>query len=195
LVSLLAVSGCSSRYLTWRAQGPAAPQAGKIAIVMTDHREPRKGGERPEEIGIRTNAWGIPAPIVLGVNEFPQSIVDFVAQAALAGGIGVTGAQDGGATARVVVDVQTFWCTGYNPVFKANITAGVSIVDPATGAVRMAAVPLMAEGGGMNCRSIYRKLLSDLFHNAQALFATPEVHAAVLGAPMAAPGVPPPAGQ
>jgi hypothetical protein len=183
LALLSSFVGCGGgHYLTWRAAPPAPTMAGKLAIEIQDKREPKKGGERPEQIGLQTGSFGIPTPIRLPPNELVQRMHDFVTQAAMAAGVGVVApGQEASASTKVVVEVQTFWCTGYSPAYKANITAGVMVVDPATGQVRVAAQPLIAEAGGMNCQSIYRKLLSNLFENARTMFAAGPVREGAVG--------------
>ncbi|MCU1283213.1 MAG: hypothetical protein JWM53_6759, partial [bacterium] len=128
--------------------------------------------------------FGIPQAIRLKGNDgVAISVRELVTQAAAASGLATVAAgQEASATGKIVVEVQTLWCTGYNPVYKADVTASVMIVDPTSGAVRVPAQPVTASGSGMVCQSIYRKLLSDIYQQTATMFAQPNVKQATLGA-------------
>jgi hypothetical protein len=188
LMTLLVLStvGCGggAHYLRWNGTAAtAATGTGKVAVAVTDKREEKKGGLHPEQVGLQTGSFGIPMAIKLkGADSVAGSVRDLIAQAAAGAGLGVTApGQDAAATGKIVVEVQTLWCTGYNPVYKADISASVMIVDPATGAVRVPAQPLNASGSGMVCQSIYRKLLSDVYQQAMSMLSQPNVKQSTLG--------------
>ncbi len=197
MIALVVLSsvGCGGggHYLRWNGTA-AMPAAGgsKVAIAVTDKREEKKGGLHPNEVGLQTGSFGIPQAIRLkGSDSVSGSIQDLVAQAAAASGLGVAApGQEASATGKIAIEVQTLWCTGYSPAYKADITASVMIVDPATGAVRVPAQPLTASGGGMVCQSIYRKLLSDIYQQAVTLLSQSNVKQAALSAPAAASAAP-----
>lgn len=186
---LLAMSaiGCGGggHYLMWNGTPAAAAANGKVAISVDDKREEKKGGAHQDVVGLQTGSFGIPQAIRLRPNDgVSLSIRELVAQAAAAAGMGVVApGQEGTASGKIVVEVQTLWCTGYSPAYKADVTASVMVVDPVTNAVRVAAQPLTASGGGMVCQSIYRKLLSDIYQQAVTMFSQPALKQAALGIP------------
>lgn len=185
-LSLLAV-GCGP-YLQYKAQPPAPSLQGKVVVEVRDAREPGKGGNQHEQVGVHTGTFGIPDEIrVDGPMVVTDTMQELVSQAAEAAGIGVTRAGDPAATARVVVDVQRLWCAGYNPAYKGDVTAGLMITDPTGQQVRVPAQPLHAEDGGMDCKRIYKKALTDFFKATRALFETPPIRAAATGIPTAGP--------
>jgi hypothetical protein len=191
-VLMLCAVGCGP-YLQYKTMPPAASPAGKIIVDVRDSREPKAGGTNHEQVGMQTGSFGIPSPIRI---ESPTKMVEtmhqLVSEAALAAGVGVaTSDGDPTATARVIVDVQRFWCTGYNPVYKGDITASVSVLDPAAQQVRVPGQPVHSEDGGMNCRSIFRKALTDFFVATRTMLSMPPVVAAATGANTQA--APPPA--
>jgi hypothetical protein len=182
---MLSMVGCGGggHYLRWNATPAASSMSGKLAIAVTDKREEKKGGLHQDEVGRQTGSFGIPQAIRLKKSDsVASSVRDLVAQAAAAAGIGVAApGQEGSATAKLVIEVQTLWCTGYNPVYKADVTASVAVVDPATGAVRVPAQPLSASGGGMACQSIYKKLMSDIYQQAKTLLSQSPIKQASIG--------------
>ena len=190
-LSLLAV-GCGP-YLQYKPMPPAPTPAGKIIVEVRDSREPGKGGTHHERVGMMTGMFGIPSPVeAKSPTEVTDVMAKLIGEAAMSAGIGVAQAGDqSGATARVIVDVQRLWCTGYNPVYKGDVTASLEVTDPAGQQVRIPGQPLHADDGGIDCRRIYRTALTNLFKNAQALVASANVHAAATGANLAPP--PPPA--
>ena len=170
MVGLLSLAGCGGKYLRWNGAPAASAMSSKIALEVTDKREEKKGGAHAEQIGLQTGSFGIPQAIRLKGETLVEDVRALLTQAAAATGIGVVApGQESSANGKVVVEVQTFWCTGYSPAYKADITASVSVVDPATGAVKVPAQPLTASGGGMVCQSIYKKLLSDIYKQAETL--------------------------
>lgn len=177
-LALLSTAGCAP-FLHYRAQPPSLPLAGRVVIEVHDRREPGRGGLQPQQIGVHANLIGIPRMLLA---ETPTTVDDtmarLVADAARAAGIGVAPpGQEATATARVVVEVQRFWCTGYTPVYKGDVTASLSVVD-AAGNVRVPAVVVHGEDGGLGCKKIYETALTRFFDGSRALFATPEVRAA-----------------
>lgn len=194
--SLLALSlfaaGCGGTYLQYKPMPPAPTPAGKIIVEVRDSRETGKGGDHKERVGMMTGTFGIPSPVkASSPTEVSEVMARLIGEAAMSAGIGVAAPNDPGATSRVIVDVQRLWCTGYSPVYKGDVTASLQIMDPAGQQLRIPGQPLHADDTGMDCRRIYRKALTDLFKNAQALFAQAQVHAAATGANTAPP--PPPA--
>jgi hypothetical protein len=190
-LSLLAV-GCGP-YLQYRSQPPAPSPAGKVIVEVRDSREPKKGGDKKEEVGVRTGAFGIPDEIRV---DSPMTVTEtmhkLVTEAALASGIGVAAqGQEASATARVVVDINRLWCAGYRPVYKGDVTASMMVLDPNGQQVRVVGQPVHGEDGGMDCKRIYKKALTDFFNNARALFTMPQVKDAATGANTRA--APPPA--
>lgn len=171
ILGMMSMAGCGGgKYLRWSGAPPASAMSTKVALEVTDKREEKKGGLHAEQIGLQTGSFGIPQAIKLKNETLAGDVRDLLTQAAASSGLGVVAAgQEAGAAGKFVVEVQTFWCTGYNPVYKADITASVTVVDPATGAVRVPAQPLTASGGGMVCQSIYKKLLSDIYRQAASL--------------------------
>lgn len=185
-LSLVAV-GCGP-YLRYRTQPPAPPLSGKLIVEVRDSREPGKGGNEHEQVGVHAGAFGIPDTIKV---ESPTTVADtmhkIVGEAAMAAGLAVAGKGDeAGATARVIVDVQRFWCAGYGG-YKGDVVASVMVTDPAGQQVRIPGQPVHAEDGGIDCRRIFEKALSDFLIAARALFAQPQVKGAALGAVQFAP--------
>lgn len=195
LVAAVATVGaaCGGRWLTWKSR-PAAPAvAGKIMITVTDRREEKKGGQDPRVVANERNGWGIPFAIRLRTNEeAAESLRDMLGQAALTAGIGVAPVGDNMATARVAVEIQNMWCDGYSMVYKANLTASVMVLGP-DNQPRMAAMPLTAEDGHMNCRSAYQKMLTKAYDQAVAMMSMPQFKEAAMGGGAAPPPPPPPA--
>jgi len=171
--------GCGP-YLQYRAAKPAPTFNGRVAIEVRDSREPKAGGQDHAEVGMQTGAFGIPTMIKL---DDPMAVTvttaALVADAARAAGFGVVGPGDA-PTAKVVIDVQRFWCTGYNPVYKADVTASLSVMDASGTQIRVPGMPLHAEDGGMNCKRIYYKTLSMLFDAARAMLSNPNIAAALV---------------
>ena len=202
LLSLVVVAGCGPhRYLVWEAAPPAPSLMGRAAINVTDHREPKKGGDDPSVVGFQRSGFGIPYPIHIGnPGQLSMDMHELLAEAMMSVGVAVLApGQDQGASSRVMVDIQSFWCDGYWPVFKGGIVAGVTIVDGATNQVRVPGQPLAAEGAAGDCRTAYHKALNALFNNARAMFGSPQIHEALVAAgppPMGgAPPPPPPPAQ
>lgn len=187
-LGLLAV-GCGP-YLQYKSMPPSSSPVGKLIVDVRDSREPKAGGLKHEQVGMQTGSFGIPTAIRV---EGPTTVVDtmhaLVSEAALAAGIGVaTAPNDPAATGRVIVDIQRFWCTGYSPVYKGDITASMSVTDGAAQQVRVPGMMVHSEDGGMNCRSIFRKALTDFLNSARGMLLMPNVKAAATGAnTMAAP--------
>jgi hypothetical protein len=185
-VVALSMIGCGGggHYLRWNSTPAASVMSGKVSVAVEDKREEKKGGLHQNEVGLQTGSFGIPQAIRLKGNDgVAISVRDLITQAAAASGLATVAAgQEASATGKIVVEVQTLWCTGYNPAYKADVTASVMIVDPTTGAVRVPAQPVTASGGGMVCQSIYRKLLSEIYQQAATMLSQPNVKQATLGA-------------
>jgi hypothetical protein len=128
--------------------------------------------------------------------QLTMDVHDLVTGAALSAGLGVVPpGQEQGATSRIAVDIQNFWCDGYWPVYKAGVVMGVTIVDPSGTQVRIPAQPIQGEQSDGDCRGAYRKVLTNVFSVLRAMFSSPQIGAAVVGNPaMGAPpmGAPPP---
>jgi hypothetical protein len=198
LFSLLVAAGCGpSHYLIWEAAPPAPGVMGRAAISVADRREAKKGGQDPSVVGFQRNGWGIPFAIHIGGPEqLSMDMHDLIAQAALSAGIGVAApGQDQGATSRIVIEIQNFWCDGYWPVYKGGVVASVVITDAATNQVRIPGQPLQAEGSDGQCRGAYHKALNSLFMTARAMFSSPQIRGALLAAGGPPPGAPPPPAQ
>jgi hypothetical protein len=193
-VVVVLIGGCGGpeRYLRWNSRPSAPAVTGNLAIEVMDRREPEKGGNDTRAIGLGTGAFGIPDTIRLASpTEVAESVHDYLAQAALAGGIAV--AAPGGAppSAKAMVVIQTMWCTGYAFVFKADVTLNITFVDPATNQVRMNTAPFHTDDGDSDCRGAYMKALSKGFDAALVMFNNPQVKGAVVGQ-AAPPQMPPP---
>jgi hypothetical protein len=195
LMLLLPVAGvgCGGTYLTYKAQPPAPSLNGKVAIEVRDTREAGRGGDKTDQVGLQTGAFGVPAPIRLRAPEDVSGTVHkLVGEAAQSAGVAVVppGASD--ATGKLLVEVQRFWCTGYSPAYKGDVTLSLTVTDPSGAQVRVPGQPLHAEAGGMDCRGIYKKILTQLFDSTRtALSAEPLRSAAVSGTPSTASAAPP----
>ncbi len=181
-LSLLAV-GCGP-YLQYKSAPPAPGPSGKVIIEVRDEREPKRGGDKKEEVGVHSGTFGIPDEIrVDGPMTVTDTMTRLFGDAARAAGLAVAAKGDeSGATSRVLVSVQRLWCTGYHPAYKADVTASVSILDPAGQQIRVPGQPVHAEDGGMDCKRIYKKTLTDFFNATRTLFSMPQVHDAASGA-------------
>lgn len=191
LLSVVLV-GCGP-YLQYKAQ-PAAPSpAGKIIVEVRDNREPKVGGDKKEVVGLQTGSFGIPTAIrVPTPTTVTETMTKLVGEAAMSAGVGVAAKGDeAGATARVIVDVQRFWCTGYNPVYKGDVTASLTVLDPNGQQVRIPGQPVHGQDGGMNCQGVFKKALTDFFSATKAMLAMDNIKAAATGANTQA--APPPA--
>jgi hypothetical protein len=118
-----------------------------------------------------------------------DTIRKLVSDAALSAGLGVaTDPNDTSATARLIVDVQRLWCTGYRPAYKADVTASVTVTDGAAQQIRVPGMLVHAEDGGMDCKRIFKTALTRFFGSARGMLTMPNVQAAATGAnPQAAP--------
>ncbi|HEX4461030.1 MAG TPA: hypothetical protein VIA18_23780, partial [Polyangia bacterium] len=157
---------CGPTYIIERRGGPPPPLYGRVSIEVTDHREPKKGGADPTQIGNERSGWGIPFAIrVDGGMAF--QLHDFLARQALDAQIGVLPiGQIAGATSRLIIDVQQYWCDGYPPVFKADAVASATIVDGATGQVRVPGQPFVGHGEAGNCKVALHRMREALAANA-----------------------------
>jgi hypothetical protein len=179
---LVAVAGCGfagcGGLLSYKAAPPAPVQRGRVVIDVRDSREPKDGGNKHEEVGVHSGAFGIPDMLTVdGPTVVADTMRRLVADAARAAGIGVT---DGpGATARVLVDVQRLWCAGYGG-YHAAVTASISVYDPNGQQIRVPGVPVSAEDGGLKCKRVFKHALTDFFRATQAMFANPNVTGALV---------------
>ena len=191
-LAALGGGGCGPTYVVERRDGPPPPLFGRVSIEVTDHREPKKGGADPSLIGNERSGWGIPFPVrVDGGLSF--QLHDFVARQALDVQIGVlpTG-QIAGATSRLIIDTQQYWCDGYPPLFKADGVASATIVDGATAQVRVPGQPLMGHGEAGNCRVALHRMREALAASTRAFFTTPQLRDALIGEPAPPQSAPPP---
>jgi len=185
---LMGAVACGGRWMTWRAQPAAAMVAGKVMITVADHREVKKGGDDPRVVGQERNGWGIPFAIRMPTPTEPaDSVRDLLGQAALTAGVGVAPMGDQTGTAKVAVEIQSMWCDGYSPVYKANLTASVIVLAP-DGMVRVPGMPLQSEDGAWNCHDAYKNMLTKAYDQAVAMMSQPQVKSALTGI-----GGPPPA--
>jgi hypothetical protein len=187
VVLFATLSGCNLPLLTYHSQ-PAAPMvAGKVAITVTDKREPELGGKDPRVVGQERNGWGSPLPVRASTpTEAEETLRDLLGQAALTAGIGVAKATDPTPTAKVTVEIQRMWCDGYSPVYKADLTANVTVLG-ADGSVRMPAQELKSEDGSWSCHDAYRNMLTKTYTQAVAMMSQPPFKDAVVGAAHAPP--------
>jgi len=191
-LTLLAVAGCGPTYVI--QQQPQQPLYGRVSIEVSDHREPKKGGTDPSMIGNERSGWGIPSPMHLnGPGELSFQVHELLAQEAMNTGIGVQPpGQVQGATSRLIVDIQQYWCDGYPPSFKADAVVSAMIIDGATGQVRVPGQPLTAHGEAGSCHHALRRMLNALASNARGMFSNPSLHQALIAEPGPPPGAPPP---
>ena len=187
-------AGCGPRYVIVRPAPPPLPLYGRVSIEVSDHREPKKGGADPSVIGNERSGWGIPYPLRLGgPAELSMQVHDLFAQEAIATQIGVLPlGQTAGATSRLIVDIQSYWCDGYPPSFKADAVASATIIDGATGQVRVPGQPLSAHGEAGSCGYALRRMMRSLAGSARGMFADPQLHAALIAEPAGAPAAAPP---
>jgi hypothetical protein len=173
---------------------PAVPLVGRVSIEVADRREPKRGGNDPSQIGVERSGWGIPYPIrVDGPAGLAMETHDSLAQAANENGIGVLAMGEvAGATSRLIIEIQNFWCDGYPPVFKAHAVLSATIIDGMTGQVRVPGQPLVADGDAGTCRAALYRMRRALYSAARGFFATPQLRAALIAEPAAAPPAPPP---
>jgi hypothetical protein len=184
---LLVASGCGP-YLTWETRPPAAPLQGKVIVEVRDAREPERGGKDKRQIGVATQGmsvggFGIPQAIRMKDDTVvAQTLRAVVSEAAQAAGLAVVPEGTPDATAKIIVEVQRFWCSGYDPVYKGDVVASLMIVDPPGQQVRLPAQPIQTNDAAMQCKPVFHKALSDAFGATAALLAQPQVKAAALGA-------------
>lgn len=184
---LAAGFGCGPTYIV-RTSTPAPTLYGRVSVEVTDRRDPKHGGADPSQIGIERGSWGIPSPVRIGA-PLALELHDLLADAASSTGIGVLPlGQNAGATSRLMVEIQDFWCDGYPPVFKSRAVASAAILDGMTGQVRVPGQPLMAERDAGNCHAALRRTMDALRTAAVAMFANPQLHAALINEPAAPPG-------
>jgi hypothetical protein len=193
LLMLLAVAGCGTTYVVQQQQ-PQQPLYGRVSIEVTDHREPKKGGADPSMIGNERSGWGIPSPLHLnGPGELSFQLHEIFAQEAMNTGIGVQPpGQVQGATSRLIIEIQQYWCDGYPPSFKADAVVSAMIIDGATGQVRVPGQPVVAHGEAGSCRHALRRMQNALASSARGMFSTPQLHQALIAEPGPPPGAPPP---
>jgi hypothetical protein len=191
---LLAVAGCGPTYIVQQQAPPPPPLYGRVSVEIADRREPKKGGADPSLIGNERSGWGIPYPLRLGgPAELAYQVHELFAQEAIATGIGVLPLGQGqGATSRLIVEIQQYWCDGYPPSFKADAVASAMVIDGVTGQVRVPGQPLSAHGEAGSCRHALRRMLNSLSASARGMFANPPLHAALIAEPGPPPGAPPP---
>ncbi|HEX9101947.1 MAG TPA: hypothetical protein VF997_07080 [Polyangia bacterium] len=194
LLLSLAAGGCGPRYVVVQEQPPPPPLYGRVSVEVSDRREPKRGGADPSVIGNERSGWGIPVAVRIGgPGELALEVHDLFAEAATSTGIGVLPlGQAAGATSRLVVEIQTFWCDGYPPAFKADAVVSATIVDGATGQVRVPGQPLAVRGEAGSCHYALRRAMGALSSSARAMFANPPLHEALIAEPAAAAPPPPP---
>jgi hypothetical protein len=186
LTVALLLAGCGP-YLTYQARPPAPPLQGKVVIVVHDTREPERGGKDKRQIGVATQGmsiggFGIPQAIRMkDANVVTDTLRAIVIDAAQANGLAVVPEGTPDATAKIVVEVQRFWCSGYDPVYKGDVVASVMVSDPAGAQVRLPAQPIQASATHRQCKPVFHDALSGAFETTAALFAQPQVKAALLG--------------
>jgi hypothetical protein len=197
---LLLVAGCGPRYIIQQQAPPPPPLYGRVSVEVSDRREPKKGGQDPAMIGNDRSGWGIPYPVRLeGPAELALQVHDLFMQEAMSTGIGVLPlGQAAGATSRLVLEIQGYWCDGYPPAFKADAVVSAIIVDGATGQVRVPGQPIVAHAEAGSCHHALRRMINSLSSSARGLFANPQLHAALIAEsaappPDAPPPPPPPA--
>jgi hypothetical protein len=128
-----------------------------------------------------------------GPAELAFQVHELFAQEAINTGIGVLPlGQAQGATSRLIVEVQQYWCDGYPPSFKADAVASAMIIDGATGQVRVPGQPLSAHGEAGSCHWALRRVMDALSSSARGMFANPQLHQALIDEPGPPQGAPPP---
>jgi hypothetical protein len=180
-LSLLAV-GCGP-YLQYKSQPPSPSPAGLILVEVRDNREPNAGGVHKDRLGVQAGALGIPSDIKLdSETTVAETVHKLVSEAALSAGVGVAGkGQEQAATARVVIEIQRFWCAGYGG-YKGDVTASLMVLDPSGQQIRVPGQPVHGEDGGINCKSIFKKALTDFYGRTKELFAVQQIRDAATGA-------------
>jgi hypothetical protein len=191
--AVIAAGGaCGPTYVIQRPAPPPLPLYGRVSIEVMDRREPKKGGADPSVIGNERSGWGIPSAIrVDGPGALPFELHDLFAQHAVSSQIGVLPVgQTVGATSRLIIEIQTYWCDGYPPAFKADAVASATVIDGATGQVRVPGQPITAHGDAGSCRMALRRMMGALASTARGMFATPQIHDALIAEPAGAPPQP-----
>ena len=77
-------------------------------------------------------------------------------------------------------------------MFKADAVASATIVDGATGQVRVPGQPLMGHGESGSCRGALHRMREALAASARGIFTTPQLRDALVAEPGPPPGAPPP---
>ena len=195
-LAAVADGGCGPTYVIQQPAPPPPPLYGRVSIEVSDRREPKKGGADPSLIGNERSGWGIPYPVRLGgPGELSFRVHDLFGQEAIAAQINVLPiGQTMGATSRLILEVQSYWCDGYPPVFKADAVVSATIVDGVTGQVRVPGQPLMGHGEAGNCHHALRRMTEALASSARGMFATPQMHDALIADSAPPPNAPPPPG-
>ena len=75
----------------------------------------------------------------------------------------------------MIVDVQRLWCTGYNPAYKGDVTPASASPIGADSRSACRGCRVHAEDGGIDCKRIMRKALTDFFIATRAMFANPNI--------------------
>jgi hypothetical protein len=192
LLALTLLAGCAppAPYLRWNAQPPAPAMEGRIVIRdVINKRPPKKGADRPENVGNVRSGFGIPYAVRLdggaeGDNVEPrtlgQAMSEFAASALSQAGLAVVQPADPQPTSHLWIEVQELWCDGYMG-YGATVSLVLVLTDPRNQALRTK-VPLRQEGHAGSCRDAYTNALNVLQSQIAAAFMRPEVRAAALGA-------------
>lgn len=105
--------GCrNAMQLKYARPAPAPASKGDVAVIVTDAREPQKGGEQPFKVGNARNAFGMPFAINAASNREPtRAIKELVTDCLMAAGYRVV--EDGGRAPQLHAVLKTFWSDGY----------------------------------------------------------------------------------
>jgi hypothetical protein len=185
----LAGLGCGGKsYLTYQGLPPAPSPSGKVAIEVRDVREPNGRTAGHDVVGAQTQVlMPAPRPIRLDPPEtVPGTLARLFSDAARAAGIGVAAPAATDATGKLVVEVFRFWCSGYDPVYKVDISVRLTLTDPSGAQARVPAQPLSIQGSSTRCHAAYQKSLTQLLDVARTVLSADAMKsAAASGAPSA----------
>jgi hypothetical protein len=180
------ILGCGGKsYLTYKGL-PAAPSLdGKVAIEVRDGREPNGRTAEHDVVGAQTRVL-VPAPLPIKLDQpetVPGTLARLFSDAARAAGIGVVAPTATDATGKLIVEVYRFWCSGYDPVYKVDISVNLIVADPSGAQVRVPGQPLSITGSSTRCHGAYEKSLTQLLNVAKTVLAGDPVKKAVISNP------------
>jgi hypothetical protein len=181
----LSVAGCVEQqpFMTWSARPPAGPPEGRVALAGVRNARPEKqGGRNPDVVGMNRAEAGIPYPVRLeGATAVTDAIQRMVGDAATAAALGVTTQpNDPSATALLRGELQELWCDGYFG-YKASLTLGIEVLDPATQQVR-GRVTIKHQESANRCETAIHNVIAAGYDLLVAALQAPDLRrAAVAG--------------